>query len=107
MYFTLVFKNDSNEGPTLSYDVCFHPCVVWYCEGKDILIPNPKIPGYNKGFLNDLFQKESITDFPKKDFKVFNKVLIICHEQGHGYENDLRNLQADLKEEAFTYQVLK
>ena len=107
MYFTLVFKNESNEGPTLSYDVCFHPCVVWYSNGKKLLIPNPNVPTYEKGYLAALISKESESDFIKKDFSNFNQILIICHEQGHGYENDLKLLLSDIDDESYLYEVLK
>ena len=107
MYFTLIFKNDTNEGTTASYDLCFHPCAVWYSNGQQLLIPNPKAPSYEKGYLSDLIPKESLRDFIKKDFSIFNKILVVCHEQGHGNDNDLKNLQVDIIEQGFTYQVLK
>lgn len=105
MYFTLVFKNNSNEGPTVSYDVCFHPCAVWYNNGEEVLIPNSEVPSYKKGYLSALISKESESGFIKKDFSNFNQILVICHEQGHGDENDLKNLLADIKQEDFSYIV--
>ena len=107
MYFTLIFKNDLNEGPTVSYDVCFHPCAVWYSNGKRILIPNPNVPSYEKGYLSALISKESESGFIKKDFSNFNQILIICHEQGHGDENDLKVLTSDIKGQGFSYKILK
>lgn len=106
MYFTLVFKNDSNEGPTVSYDLCFHPCAVWYNNGKEVLIPNPKVPSYEKGYLSALISKESVSGFLNKDFNYFNQILVICHEQGHGYENDFKNLLSDIKQEGYSYTLL-
>ena len=105
MYFTLIFKNDLNEGPTVSYDVCFHPCAVWYSNGKRILIPNPNVPSYEKGYLSALISKESESGFIKKDFSNFNQILIICHEQGHGDENDLKVLTSDIKGQGFSYKI--
>ena len=76
MYFTLVFKNDSNEGPTVSYDVCFHPCAIWYNNGEEVLVPNSEVPSYKKGYLSALISKESESGFIKKDFSSFNQIIV-------------------------------
>ena len=106
MYFTLVFKNDSNEGPTVSYDLCFHPCVVWYNNGKEVLIPNSEVPSYEKGYLELLISKESESGFIKKDFSNFNQIWVICHEQGHGDENDLKLIQEDINDRGYMYKII-
>ena len=105
MYFTLLFKNDTNEGPTLSYDLCFHPCAVWYSDGQELLIPNPEIPCYVKGYLFDLITKESSRGLIKKDFSIFNKILVICHKQGHGDEDDLKLLLEDISDNNYVSEV--
>ena len=107
MYFTLVFKNDSNEGPTVSYDVCFHPCATWYNNGEEVLVPNSEVPSYEKGYLSALISKESESRFIKKDFSSFNQIIVICHELGHGDENDLNNLIEEITNEEFQYKIIQ
>jgi len=99
MYFTLLFKNQNNEGPTLAYDLCFHPCCVWYNNDKEVLIPNSSVPGYEKGFLKDLI---SIDDRCKS----YNKVIVVCHNQGHGEIGTLEELVTEIEEEGYKYQII-
>ena len=43
----------------------------------------------------------------KKTSVIFNQISVICHEQGHGDENDLKALTSDIKEQGFSYKILK
>jgi hypothetical protein len=101
MYFTLLFDRQP-EGPVLSYDLVFHPCPVWIQGDEHIGVPNPKDPWYAMGHLGYLLNEA--------DFKVDDlnspRVGIVCHEGGHGREEDLNLLLADLKSEGFEPQIL-
>ena len=60
MYFTLIFE-DNIEGPSLTYDLVFHPCPVWYQGNDQIGIPEPRSPYYELGsvkFLLNILDEE-------------------------------------------------
>ncbi len=107
MYFTLIFKNQENEGSTLCYDLCFHPCAVWFNNGKELLVPDPKIPNYQKDFLHMLITHESISAFSPSNIKFADCVIVVCHPEGHGTVKDLETLKADIKEEGFQFTVIE
>lgn len=97
MYFTIIFE-DNKEGPSLSFDLAFHPCPVWYQGNDQIGIPNQKNPGYELGSVSYLI-KILEGDFNMTKYK---NVKIVTHQNGHGTKNDKELLVEDLKNEGFT-----
>ena len=101
MYFTLIFE-DNKEGPSLSFDLVFHPCPVWYQGNDQIGIPEPRSPYYELGsvkFLLNILDEEF-------DKKRCNSVKIFTHKNGHGTEKDLETLVKDLTTEGFNVKLL-
>ena len=101
MYFTLLFDKNP-EGPTLSYELVFHPCPVWLQSGEKIGVPNRENPWYEIGHLGYLLNK---ADFKIEDLNS-SRVGIVCHENGLGREEDLNLLISDLKSQGFEPRVL-
>lgn len=101
MYFTLLF-DENPEGPILSYDLIFSPCPDWFQGRKRIGSPNNKYPYYEIGHLGYLLNK---ADFKIEDLNS-PRVGIVCHENGHGREEDLNLLISDLESEGFEPRVL-
>ena len=99
MYFTLLFPN--GEGPTHIYELVFHPCPVWMKGDKQIVVPNPSTPNYEKGHLNILFEKEKSLNLSG------TKVGLVCHDVGHGTKEDLETLLDDLRSEGFDVEEYK
>lgn len=107
MYFALLFQNQP-EGPALTYHLVFHPCPVWMksvlddstYEEKQIVVPNPSTPVYEKGHLKILFEKEKVD----KE-KLSTKVAVVCYEEGHGTEEDRKTLLEDLESEGFDVEI--
>ena len=107
MYFTLLFQNQP-EGPALTYNLVFHPGPVWMksilddstYEEKQIVVPNPSTPVYEKGHLKILFEKEKID----KE-KLSTKVAVVCYEEGHGTEEDRKTILEDLESEGFDVEI--
>ena len=123
MYFTLLFETD--HGPTEIYELCFHPCPIWFrgggvTDGKgrenEVCIPPHRGPHYVMGDFRfllenveikaemynqtwDNVEREKTPTFPRK-------VGIICHESGHGTEEDLNLLMAEMKSEGFIPQLI-
>lgn len=81
------------EGLTLSYNLVFHPCPVWFQSSEKIGVPNRKNPSYNIRHLEYLLKKVNF------NFEDLNspRVEIVCHENGLGRAEDLDLLISDLK----------
>ena len=114
MYFTIIFLNGP-EGPSLSYDLLFHPCPVWYQGNTEIGVPNINSPVNSLGFfrflINQIKPEEIIT--LKDGMKLHTRftpqpiVKVITHDGGHGSENDLAILLEDITNEGFQPILLK
>jgi hypothetical protein len=104
MHFTLIFEKI--EGPSQFYGLVFHPCPVWFC-GIDgqlsnledaVCIPSHRGPRYAMGDFRCLLDNAKIEGN--------QKIGIICHESGHGNEEDLNLLMSDIRTEGFTPQLI-
>ena len=122
MYFTLLFE--SPEGPTEIYELVFHPCPIWFRGGagvgrerkNEVCIPPHRGPHYVMGDFRFLLKNVEIkaelhnqtwNDVEREKTPTFpRKVGIICHESGHGTEEDLNLLMAEMKSEGFIPQLI-
>ena len=108
MYFTLLFDKEP-EGPSLVYELVYHPCPIWVHPArsgsedyqKPIVVPNQAYPYYQEGHLKKLLECESLN----VDELHSPIVQIICHQDGHGTDDDLDLLLKDLKDEGFLPEV--
>ena len=101
MYFTLLFEKE--EGPTEIYELVFHPCPVWFKGGSTgldeaICIPSHRGPHYVMGDFRCLLDNAEI--------ERNRKVGIVCHDSGHGSEEDLNLLMSEMKSEGFSPQLM-
>ena len=97
MFFTLIFNDMSMpEGPTLCADLCFHPSPVWYMGEWHYALDGPH---YKCGFMHDLEVREGglLSRLDRSSVMKDIKVIVVCHPQGHGTEDDLEKLLEDLK----------
>ena len=108
MYFTLLFDKNP-EGPSIAYELVYHPCPMWVYPArsgsedyqKPIVVPNQAHPYYQEGHLKKLLECESLN----VDELHSPIVQIICHQDGHGTDDDLDLLLTDLKDEGFLPEV--
>ena len=108
MYFTLLFE--TNHGPTLIYELCFHPCPVWFPGGSNgqledaVCIPPHRGPHFMEGDFRLLLEHAGIdreaTDDNQQNPRS-RKIGIVCHNSGHGVEDDLNMMMAEMKAEGF------
>ena len=101
MYFTLLFEKE--EGPTEIYELVFHPCPVWFKGGSTgldeaVCIPSHRGPHYVMGDFRCLLDNTEI--------ERNRKVGIVCHDSGHGSEEDLNLLMSEMKSEGFSPQLM-
>ena len=102
MYFTLLFEKE--EGPTEIYELVFHPCPVWFKGGSDgnlddaVCIPPHRGPRYVMGDFRYLLDNIGIEGN--------RNVGIVCHDSGHGNEEDLNLLMSEMKSEGFSPQLM-
>ena len=102
MFFTLIFNiSDESEGPSLAYDLCFHPCPVWFKNGIKVLVPDG-LPSYSRGHLKLLLERERNT-FSEYRYKT---VKVLVHNAGHGSEDDLKCLLEDIEAEGFEFELV-
>ena len=95
MTFTIVFKGIHAN---LSYMLCFEPCPIWRKQGSDwTIVPNRHNPHYEIGSLKKLLNHE-------KGLIREKECIIVIQQEGHGTQDDLKNLQLDLDGEGFKYQ---
>jgi hypothetical protein len=69
-----------------------------------LLIPHSENPHYTKGDLQILFMDTAIR---RRIAKHTQKVTVIAHSTGHGTEEYLNLLKADLEEEGFIVSVVQ
>lgn len=109
MYFTVIILN-APEGPSLTYDLVFHPTPTWLQGHKLIYSVGDLNPMGFKNLLNIISQDYIERLDGHKIVSKFNsqkKVKIICHEGGHGSEVDLDNLTKEIKDEGFDFIIIK
>ena len=102
MYFTLLFE--SAGGPTEIYELVFHPSPVWFKGGSTglldeaVCIPSHRGPRYVMGDFRCLLDNTGIEGN--------RNVGIVCHDSGHGNEEDLNLLMCEIKSEGFSPQLM-
>lgn len=96
MHFTVVFS--SHESVDLAYSLVFIPAPVWVKGERELLNLNPEGPGYRRGSVRRLLATEDIVPHLHADTK---DSVIVVHPSGHGTDDDLRTLEADLRQEGF------
>ncbi|WKY46630.1 hypothetical protein Q5O24_09590 [Eubacteriaceae bacterium ES3] len=97
MRFTLVFENQQ-EGIGASYDLLFAPCPIWDAAGTEIINLNPQDPYLNPGCVTRLIEHEHLQGV--------EKCIIVIHAVGHGDENSLAVIKADLEDLNIKYRVI-
>ena len=102
----MFLKMTITEGLRLVAMYAFTPCAAWYNNGEEVLVPNSEVPSYEKSYLSALISKESVSGFIKKDCSNFDQILFICHEQGHGDENDLKLIQEYINDKGHMYKTI-
>ena len=102
MKFTLVFPTD--ETTDLSLAALFHPCLVWHEGERAILNPHPDNPHYLTGDLQKVLE---LAEIKSRLSKTSNKVTIVSHPTGHGNEEDLKAIQADVSDLGFEPLVIR
>ena len=112
MYFTIIIMN-AVEGPTLSYDLVFHPNPIWFQGHEEVGIPQNEINGDNKWFSyllskinKDHVQKDILGQKIHSSFNPQHNIKIVCHDGGHGTDLELRNLVNNIQEEGYNVVVL-
>ena len=106
MYFTLLFEKE--EGPTEIYELCFHPAVVWMKDGEEICQPHlgPHfVAGDFTYLLNHAGIVREVTDHNQQNPRP-RKIGIVCHDSGHGIEDDLNLMMTEMKSEGFMPQLM-
>jgi hypothetical protein len=99
MYFTLLFE--SFHGPSDIYELCFHPAVVWFKNGKEFCQPH-RGPHFIIGDFAYLLNHAKIGR-PQSQPRTIG---IVCHDSGHGGEDDLNLMMDEMKSEGFTPQLM-
>ena len=109
MYFTLLFE--SAHGPTVIYELVFHPSPVWFKGGSDgnldeaVCIPPHRGPRYVMGDFRCLLDNIGI-EGNNSGIEGNRNVGIVCHDSGHGNEEDLNLLMSEMKSEGFSPQLM-
>ena len=107
MYYTIIIMNAA-EGPTLSYDLVFHPNPIWFQGHDKIGIPQDETNLENKWFSyllskinKDHVQKDTLGQKIHSSFSPQKSIKIICHDGGHGSDVELQMLMDNIKEEGY------
>jgi hypothetical protein len=112
MYYTVIIMN-APEGPTLSYDLVFHPNPIWFQGHIKIGIPPDNIKMENKCFSYLLtqidkshVQKDILGQDIHSTFTPQKIIKIVCHDGGHGSNLELQNLINNIEEEGYKAIVM-
>ena len=106
MYFTLLFE--TNHGPTEIFELCFHPAVVWMKDGEEVCQPHGG-PHFMAGDFTYLLNHAEIRREASDDHGLNSrprKIGIVCHDSGHGREDDLNLMMSEMKSEGFVPQLM-
>jgi hypothetical protein len=106
MYFTLLFE--TNHGPTEIFELCFHPAVVWMKDGEEVCQPH-RGPHFMAGDFTYLLNHAEIrreTSYDHGENPRPRKIGIVCHDSGHGGEDDLNLMMSEMKSEGFVPQLM-
>jgi hypothetical protein len=101
MNFTLVFPN--SESDELSVAMMFISCAAWVEGNKILVIPNPRTPHYELGYLRVLLDLPSIAARLHAPHK---QLAVIVHQIGHGTSEDLAKLLQDCADEGYSANII-
>jgi hypothetical protein len=108
MYFSVIILNGA-EGPSLTYDLAFHPTPCWY-QGNKLIFSSGEMD--SMGFENLLKSIQNQEVYTIKGQEIFYRfqpqktIKIILHDGGHGSELDLNKLIDEIKEKGFEVIML-
>lgn len=95
------------DGPSEIYELCFHPAVVWFKDDEPFFQPH-KRPSFNRGDFISLVDKVGI-DLEIRNVNGQNPrprtAVVVCHNSGHGTENDLNLLVEEINSCGFAPRV--
>ena len=94
MYFSVIILN-APEGPSLVYDLVFHPNPCWF-QGQKIIFSSEKLDSLSFEDLLKSIPSEEVDSIEGQQivykFEPQKTVKIICHDGGHGTELELKKL---------------
>lgn len=103
MYYSVIILN-APEGPSLTYDLVFHPSPSWF-QGNKLIFSSKKLNSLGFGFLLKSIPSIEVHTIEGQEivyrFEPQKTVKIICHEGGHGTELELNKLVLEIKEQGF------
>ena len=104
MWWTLFFDKYP-EGPSLSFDLVFHPSPEWHQGEKIIGAPRNDNPRLTLGFVSYLIEEAEINKSSLNSMEVYlvwQRGGLEDHYRGHGDETDGDVLVQDLENNGFT-----
>jgi hypothetical protein len=96
MKFTIVFP--THESTDLSLAAVFASCLTWMEGAHRISNPHPHTPHYQLGDLQEVLRTEKLEE---RLSDTSRKVTVVCHPTGHGTEEYLKDILADLQSMGF------
>ena len=108
MYFSVIILN-APEGPTLTYDLVFHPTPCWF-QGNKLIYSSTELDCL--GFEDLLKSIPSIEVYTIEGqeivcrFEPQKTIKIVCHEGGHGTKLELNSLIEEIKNHGFEVTIL-
>lgn len=101
MHFTVIFR--SHESVDLSFSLVFTPVPVWMDGDREVVNLHRDNPAYERGDLELLLSREGVM----AKLAVGSKdVVLVVHDTGHGTQQDLLNLHADLAQAGFAVGIV-
>ncbi len=108
MYFSIILLN-APEGPSLTYDLVFHPTPCWF-QGNKLIYSSVESDSLGFEDLLKSIPSEEVDSIDGQEityrFEPQKTLKIICHEGGHGTELDLNKLLKETKEQGFEAVIL-
>ncbi len=103
MYFSVIILN-SPEGPSLTFDLVFHPNPCWF-QGQKMIFSSEKLNSLSFEDLLKLIPSQEVDSINGQEivsrFEPQKTIKIVCHEGGHGTEYELNKLSEEIKEQGF------
>jgi len=108
MYFSVIFLN-APEGPSLTYDLVFHPTPCWF-QGNKLIYSSTELDCLGFGTLLKLIPSIEVYTIEGQEivcrFEPQKTIKIICHEGGHGTKLELNKLFEEIKQQGFEVIML-
>ena len=99
---TLVFPTEEAEDHSIA--ALFTPCLTWYEGQRELLNPHREDPEYRRGDLQHLLANDALA---KRISGHSKKVVLIAHNNGHGTEQNLTDLTANLSELGYICESIR